>query len=1240
MTCFRYKAVTWAWVAAALGFGAGPTSAQILQTFYIPMPEAQMALPLQTLVNSNSFASMLTVISISASANGTLIYYDHWEDGYESNLLNPTQSTTQVWGDGNPANGMPPGHTNDVINAGTVIHPENTVPLPRNPAHIFYDGGDKIGATKPLAISRAGWNPSIGPVLAGAVEVSPRVDFGNAFRSPVGQNMSDNQIFEHVSLLVMASTNNTTIRIDRDANGTLEITNVLHEGQGYIVHGGVNAGAYVTSSAPIQAHLITGDVGARWESRWFSLAPRAQWSSSYYNPVGTTVANDPAHVYVYNPNGSSISVRYDTQSGSGSFNVPAGGNYKYQMPMNSGAHFYTTNGSAFYALGTVDTDAGQNMDHDWGFSLVPETYLTPMALIGWGPGAYNDSTVNGSPVWVTATKATTLYVDFDGDPTTGAHVDPLGQRYDQSNNLARLQSLRVFDTTDNDQTGMRVYTVDGTLITAAWGQDPATAAPGNPFLDLGTTVPPLPVFSADKDGVLVTDLNSNGRVDPGDTLRYTLTIRNDGIVAFATITVKDTPSENVTYVPNSTTHNGSPVSDDASGTPFPLDGDGLNIGGLQPRQSAILQYRMVVNSFPPIFNTITNTATIILDTEQQLVVEEKTTINTPSFTACALDFTDAAWSPVAGYAENGTLYLRLIDGDRNQNVKAVETVSVLVLNNATGDRETLTLTESGTNTGVFRVSLPGSSTTGQSVDDGVLYALAGQSVWAQYADPLFPSDVCTDTAIITLPTLNKPLYLSETGQGLDRIDPRAEGDSTTSQSVELSVVGGGLSGAISLDRVSTGSAAAASSLNVSHATGSGANRLMLVGVSLSDTNTSRQVNTITYAGQSLSLVGARRSPGNQQRVELWQLLAPPSVTSNVVVSLNGTCQGFTVGVITFNGVHQGEPLGTYVSNLGSNANPSVTATSAAGELVLGHVVFKDGLTLNGGSGQTQRWSRVDSGNRQRGAAAIRPGADTVTMSWSQPTNGVKPWAIGAVSIKPIVFAQGMAIWSGSGDTSPDYSVWDGASFGASADMPVLLSDLETLVSAACPARDEKLAGYVEDGGRLYAQIWNGSAWSTVSPSPLATVASSASHWPIAVAYEQLSGDGMVVYSNGDNDSTPLTFMVWNGSSWSSPQQISAPQAGVVRQIRIASKPGADEMVLVASNADGEDYALVWNGSSWGNGITLTTTYYTSTPDFVDVRQVAGSAVLPHLERKLVEFGVVGGGAERGHPQPAGGGAGA
>nr|MDJ0691114.1 hypothetical protein [Xenococcaceae cyanobacterium MO_188.B32] len=461
-----------------------------VQTFYIPLPEADIQTALRNLYSSVG-STINSVISITATGDGSFIYYDHWEDGYESDISNPTQSTTEIWGDGDLTNGIAPGTSNDLLNAGDVISLENTVSVPRNSnsSEIKFDGRDKIASSKAIAVTRSAWATSPGSVLAGAVEVYDTAKYGTSFEVPVGEDIASNSVFQYTSLLVTAAQDSTTINVDRDGDGSSDITQILNEGETYFVNGGVNAGATLTADNPVQAQLITGDIGAFYESRWFTLYPRGQWSNSYYSPVGTTVSSDPAKVFIYNPNSSAITVNYDTLNGTGSFSVPArqAGQpvelYSFEMPANSGAHFYTAS-EPFFAISAIDADTSANATHDWGFSLVPESNLTPTAVIGWGPGS-STLTKNGSPVWVTAVDATRIYIDYDGDSTTGNLTDPNGDKYDEHYDISKLESATFFDdvNNDNDQTGMRIYTTDGTNLTAAWGQDPARASPGNPYLD-------------------------------------------------------------------------------------------------------------------------------------------------------------------------------------------------------------------------------------------------------------------------------------------------------------------------------------------------------------------------------------------------------------------------------------------------------------------------------------------------------------------------------------------------------------------------------------------------------------------------------------------------------------------------------------------------------------------------------------------------------------------------------------
>src|SRR5258706_6595602 len=144
----KAMALAGAVIAFAATVARGST---LVQEFYLPMPEAQIYQANSAIIGGTSSTNFST-FSIVVSGSGTVIYYDQWEDGYEVNLSSPTQPTTQIWGDGNNANGIAPGFANDPagLAAGTVITLTNKVPLPRNPSTILWDGRDRIAATKAL----------------------------------------------------------------------------------------------------------------------------------------------------------------------------------------------------------------------------------------------------------------------------------------------------------------------------------------------------------------------------------------------------------------------------------------------------------------------------------------------------------------------------------------------------------------------------------------------------------------------------------------------------------------------------------------------------------------------------------------------------------------------------------------------------------------------------------------------------------------------------------------------------------------------------------------------------------------------------------------------------------------------------------------------------------------------------------------------------------------------------------
>ncbi len=625
-----------------------------VQFFYVPFPEDQLLQGLQAIeagsTSPDPVNPVQTYISIAAIANNTIVYYDQWENGYDGDIANPLNlySTsnlggTQIWGDGNTANGAAPGVTTnagDVINAGTVIVLNNSVST-TNLSAIDFDGRDKIAATQTIAVTKTGWASGSNTLLAGSVEVFDTNNWGTDYRAPVGVNIpdaTDFQMFEYTSLAIMAGEGGALISFDNNNDGdfldTGEFQNqILLEGESRFINGGVNVGAKVSSDKPVQVDILTGDIGSSYESRDSALLPTNLWSSSYYTPVSTPDqaqerAGTDTTVWLYNPGTSQISVTYERrESGvltSSTITVPggtAGGYVKQIIPDGSGAHFFTLGNEKFYAFSTTnstDTNTNGNQAWDWGFSLIPQDSLTPQVLIGLGIGRDPTSSIspneNGNPVWVTPVgngeTAVDVYVDFDANPSTGSLTDPNGNKYDQKLSLKELERAKVYDTDDGNQTGTLIYTLgSGVKLAAAWGQDPTTANRLAPGLDVGTGVVPLPLFSAGKNGTLSDDKDNSGNVSPGDEIIYKIVVNNTSRAPVPNILLKDNLPADTTYVANSTTFKNAlgvttPIADDAddgSGTAFPLDGSGSlldNVTALPVGGSYEVTFKVTIDSFP------------------------------------------------------------------------------------------------------------------------------------------------------------------------------------------------------------------------------------------------------------------------------------------------------------------------------------------------------------------------------------------------------------------------------------------------------------------------------------------------------------------------------------------------------------------------------------------------------------------------------------------------------------------
>jgi uncharacterized repeat protein (TIGR01451 family) len=648
-------------------------------TFFIPFPAEDIDDRFaEDRVDANVYVNQPFeyTISIAILSNDTVVYYDEWEDGLESNLTSPEQPSTKIWGDTDTTNNgpgssvtfAPPG--GGILTAGTVITLRNQVPTnPRDPSQIFFDGGDKLTAVGgPIAVAMMVWMRGTGPgvLYADAWELYPTSRWGHEYIVPIGENLIRNlstdptppslpscnltltNSFRTVSVNVQAVEDNTTVEIDLDGNGTVDVTTTppLNQGE-QILQSDINVGARVRANVagndtPVQVVVIASDPCRTWEMRGYTLIPLDQWTHDYLAPR----ASD-GDFWLFNPNSSPLLVSAQTISGTTAITIPALSTGRYPPPGDpllgaTGVHF--TANEDFYGVAALDAASAQ----DWGHALQPTNLLTAQTLVGLGLGNDNrppgprpgqpGSTGFESRVYVTAVNATNILVDYnnDGNPEFSRPVAP-------------LEEVAITDP-DFDMTGAFLSSDNGTPFASVWGQD-QTANAAEPSIDAGTSVVPLPSLLLQKTFRLKLDSDCNGAITRGDTIQFKLQHFNNTINPIPNIIVTDTLPPEVTYQSNTTLLNGALIPDDSSGaTPFPLDLGGYNVGDVPPKASGILTFDVVLNddSKPFIINEAHASSEDLLLESDDVEVAIKTQPMPP-----LLEINKALVDPTDGVVVNG-----------------------------------------------------------------------------------------------------------------------------------------------------------------------------------------------------------------------------------------------------------------------------------------------------------------------------------------------------------------------------------------------------------------------------------------------------------------------------------------------------------------------------------------------------------------------------------------------------------
>ncbi|MGE3820138.1 MAG: hypothetical protein AB7I30_12015, partial [Isosphaeraceae bacterium] len=158
----------------------------------------------------------------------------------------------------------------------------------------------------------------------------------------------------------------------------------------------------------------------------------------------------------------------------------------------------------------------------------------------------------------------------------------------------------------------------------------------------------------------------------------------------------------------------------------------------------------------------------------------------------------------------------------------------------------------------------------------------------------------------------------------------------------------------------------------------------------------------TYGGTPLTQAGFKSEGTGKVRSELWYLTAPVVGTANVVVTMAESVS-FVAGSTVFSNVAQTSPFST-VTTGADKPDPSITVTSAVGELVIDAVADRSVDSEAVGTGQGLLWTHKNgtSSSDAWGGSSSRAGAASVTMSWSTAGSGAGEWAAVVVSLKPFL----------------------------------------------------------------------------------------------------------------------------------------------------------------------------------------------------------------------------------------------
>ncbi len=172
-------------------------------------------------------------------------------------------------------------------------------------------------------------------------------------------------------------------------------------------------------------------------------------------------------------------------------------------------------------------------------------------------------------------------------------------------------------------------------------------------------------------------------------------------------------------------------------------------------------------------------------------------------------------------------------------------------------------------------------------------------------------------------------------------------------------------------------------MSVSHTTGSGSNRFLIVFVSYFN-SPGVTISGVTYNSIALTQAIGLDVLNVNNRIDAWYLVAPATGSNTLEVTFSGNAVSTSLGVTTWTGVDQSTPISDTGSDTG--VDPSAAVTIDSGDLLMDGIYFFT-TTATVGTGQTERWNTLRANDEVSSAGSTEGGSGSITMSWTNSQSG-------------------------------------------------------------------------------------------------------------------------------------------------------------------------------------------------------------------------------------------------------------